>query len=205
VRDTLAPDLYWILGLFIIGFGTKWFFEEYLADITVYTTTDERSPYYKIRTEILREATRKLRWLLRHYSSVAVVGHSLGSVIGYDVINRLRVEAEVSDNLAANVDKLPDELADLLNNKDLPPQNRRKAQRLIFQVKKIHRPQFPFDPGFKSLEPLNHLAELTGELPLDDRIKAAKLITQLKNKVIRAFRNQCVLENAHGYWTEHGF
>jgi hypothetical protein len=27
---------------------------------------------------------------------------------------------------------------------------------------------------------------------------------QLK-KVIRAFRNQCVLEKAHGYWTKHGF
>ncbi len=23
--------------------------------------------------------------------------------------------------------------------------------------------------------------------------------------VIRAFRNQCVVENAHGYWTTYGF
>jgi hypothetical protein len=60
-----------------------------VGDIVLYVTADEKSSFFRTRTEILQAAQNRLRALLtdQGYGAVYVVGHSLGSVIGYDVIN----------------------------------------------------------------------------------------------------------------------
>lgn len=64
---------------------------KYLGDVTLYTTADERSGFFRTREEILSAAAGRLRSLLEDpaYDAIYVAGHSLGSVIAYDAINRL--------------------------------------------------------------------------------------------------------------------
>jgi hypothetical protein len=168
-------SLAWTVGLVIIAIWIKRILVDYLADIAVYTTTDERSPFYKIRTDILHEASRKLRWLLRHYPSVTVAGHSLGSVIGYDAISKLRVEAQDSENI----------VEDSLNNvksfmgKDLSDNDIEKVNKLIGKLAKNYRADFPFDNAESLRELLDQLMELTHKLPPTNLARAVKLLNQL--------------------------
>ncbi|MBI4548532.1 MAG: hypothetical protein HY707_11155 [Ignavibacteriae bacterium] len=69
----------------------------YIGDIAIYTTTDEKSRYYKIRQEILAESLTLLEAVLKQkeYDRVVIAGHSLGSVIAYDTLNRLNIKANV--------------------------------------------------------------------------------------------------------------
>ncbi len=60
-----------------------------LQDITIYCTTDTRSKYYQIRQEVLQGAVEQLKLLLEMDYHIIIVGHSLGSVIAYDALNRL--------------------------------------------------------------------------------------------------------------------
>lgn len=89
------------LGLVGGALFAKKIFVDYVADIALYATADENSAFFRTRTEILTEATKKMRWLLRqpHYSDVGLAGHSLGSVIVYDVVSRLRVESQALNPL----------------------------------------------------------------------------------------------------------
>lgn len=61
---------------------------------------DENSEFYRTRTAILKEATDKLRWLIRQkeYDRVIVAGHSLGSVVAHNAINHLLLEVERDGN-----------------------------------------------------------------------------------------------------------
>jgi hypothetical protein len=92
------------------AFVLKRVFVDYLADVALYTTADENSAFFATRAAILKEATRRIRFLLRdrQYGSVAIAGHSLGSVIGYDAINSLRVEAQLprGDGLRGVLDEI---------------------------------------------------------------------------------------------------
>jgi hypothetical protein len=66
---------------------------DYVADIAVYCTADAKSAYYVTREAILKSSTRSLGELLMNMSwnfdQVIVAGHSLGSVIAYDTINKM--------------------------------------------------------------------------------------------------------------------
>ncbi len=64
----------------------------YVGDIAIYTTTDERVAYFPIRQKILEGAVAKAKMLLANYERVIFVAHSLGSVIAYDTLNRLNVQ-----------------------------------------------------------------------------------------------------------------
>lgn len=86
----------WPVARTVLLFGVIWYARrilvDYVGDITVYATADEKSEHYKARSQILRESTAALRRLLassEDYDQVIVAGHSLGSVIAYDTINRL--------------------------------------------------------------------------------------------------------------------
>ncbi len=63
----------------------------YIGDITLYVSADEKSSFYRTRAEILERSTQQARALLQDpgYAAVYLAGHSLGSVIAYDTINRL--------------------------------------------------------------------------------------------------------------------
>jgi hypothetical protein len=84
-----------IVGLLSLATLLKRVFVDYIGDIALYATADENSAFFRTRIEILTQATRRIRWLVRTYENVAVAGHSLGSVIMYDALSWLRVESQV--------------------------------------------------------------------------------------------------------------
>ncbi|HET8578755.1 MAG TPA: hypothetical protein VFO18_16785 [Methylomirabilota bacterium] len=81
----------------------KVFFLDYVADIALYTVSNENSPHAKVRRDILAASTGKVRWLLRKYETVTLAGHSLGSVVAYDTINWLRGEVRVAEAQATDI------------------------------------------------------------------------------------------------------
>jgi hypothetical protein len=67
-----------------------------IGDITVYNTLDEKSKFYPVRKCILDGAINAIKFLLEKgydtdlsYPRVIVAGHSLGSQIAYDALNRI--------------------------------------------------------------------------------------------------------------------
>lgn len=63
----------------------------YVGDVVVYTTMDRKARHYEVRREILRSGRLEVEALLKNgaYQSILIAGHSLGSVIAYDIVNRL--------------------------------------------------------------------------------------------------------------------
>ncbi len=107
-----------LVGLVLVGilWAFKKIFVNYLGDITVYTTTDEKDKSYEARTAILKDSSYALARILkdsRQFDQVIVAGHSLGSVIAYDTINRLMAKIE------ATSDQLGKEPGDLVRKDDM--------------------------------------------------------------------------------------
>lgn len=90
-----APPVYMLLGAGVLAWLLRKPLVSYIGDIALYVTADERSEFFRLRQHVLKRSTSLLRWLLMDagYDSVYVAGHSLGSVIAYDTINRLICEA----------------------------------------------------------------------------------------------------------------
>ncbi len=88
------PAVLWPVLATFVALGARRVLIKFVGDIALYVTADERSSFFRTRAEILEGATRRLRALLQDdgYSVVYVAGHSLGSVIAYDSINRLARE-----------------------------------------------------------------------------------------------------------------
>lgn len=70
-----------------------------IGDVTVYNTYNRRSKHWSIRQKILGDAVRMLRRLVEAdektrqwpYGRVIVTGHSLGSEVAFDTLNRLNL------------------------------------------------------------------------------------------------------------------
>ena len=65
---------------------------EYAKDVPIYCLHNQRSKYSDIRENLLSGAVGELIGLLESpedYKQIIVVGHSLGSVIAYDALNRI--------------------------------------------------------------------------------------------------------------------
>lgn len=64
---------------------------EMMGDVVIYSTADVRSRSYAIRQRLLKGAVEELVALCERddYEQIIVAGHSLGSVIAYDALNRI--------------------------------------------------------------------------------------------------------------------
>jgi len=64
---------------------------DFIGDIVAYTSIDINSKFYNVRISILEESVAELTAILENpkYDQVIVAGHSLGSVIAYDTLNRI--------------------------------------------------------------------------------------------------------------------
>lgn len=73
----------------------------HVGDITLYCATDEKSEYYPVRKAILDGAVEKIQWLATNggYDKLILCGHSLGSVIVYDALDRLNLRMSQDANL----------------------------------------------------------------------------------------------------------
>ncbi|WP_017655823.1 hypothetical protein [Fortiea contorta] len=72
----------------------------FVGDIAIYTKTNPKSPYQKIRQRVLAESLALLKGILKDkqadYQQVILAGHSLGSCIAYDTLNLLCIEASLT-------------------------------------------------------------------------------------------------------------
>lgn len=96
-----------VLSKTVKPFAT-WALRGYVGDVTVYTTTDEKSKFFAIRKRILATSRALLGALLAddQYERVVVAGHSLGSVIAYDTLNRLNLDINLGASVGRNIGKL---------------------------------------------------------------------------------------------------
>jgi len=92
--------------------GARWFLVEYVGDVVAYIAAHRASKFYELRQDIWQTAMKVSRAVYRvqadvnpssHspeflYNKIILVGHSLGSVIGYDVLNGLLLEDALSKN-----------------------------------------------------------------------------------------------------------
>lgn len=76
----------------LVALGLQSYFVNYIGDIQVYVTRDENNGRYVARVAVLSQAVQVLASVLtspENYESVALLGHSLGSVVGLDAIREL--------------------------------------------------------------------------------------------------------------------
>lgn len=82
-------------------------FVDYIGDVAVYTSEDLRSKWHEVREDVLNGALEKLLTLINEdYDRIILVGHSLGSVVLYDALNRLNLNMNDDAVLAAKRHKL---------------------------------------------------------------------------------------------------
>jgi len=80
----------------------------HISDIAIYTSTDQKTASYAIRQNVLQGATEAIIHLLsKHkYDKVVICGHSLGSVIAYDAINKLNIKTNMNPDENFGLDRL---------------------------------------------------------------------------------------------------
>ncbi len=71
----------------------------YIGDIAIYTTMDAKSRFFKLRCQILAHCQTILESIIAdpQYDQIIIAGHSLGSVISYDTLNRLNIKANLNE------------------------------------------------------------------------------------------------------------
>lgn len=80
----------------------------YIGDIAIYTTMDEKSRFYRIRQQILAKSQTLLESVLAdpQYERVIIAGHSLGSVISYDTLNKINIKANLAGSVKPPIEKI---------------------------------------------------------------------------------------------------
>ncbi len=109
--ETLAPG-WWGLLVAILWVGFAWashrlrkILIQYVGDVAAYISPDVLDRFDDLRRQIQQSVRRTAHAIYaarsksgreHEYSRIAIVGHSLGSVIGYDTLNRLLNEDDLS-------------------------------------------------------------------------------------------------------------
>ena len=95
--------LLWLL-LFALSYGVRRQMVQYLGDVVIYLSTHVLDRFDELRKKIRQEVLRTLLAIYQAgangrpvYGRVIVVGHSLGSVAGYDALNELLLEDAFAD------------------------------------------------------------------------------------------------------------
>ncbi len=91
-----------ISGIFRLIVGSYQKLEEaFLGDVVRYFDMDPRSQHHETRQKIINGAVEELRALVvdDEYQRIIVAGHSLGSVIAYDALNRIILQANTGKKM----------------------------------------------------------------------------------------------------------
>ena len=101
--QTLLRGLSWPV-LVALSLFMRNFLIQYAGDVAVYAAPHRLDRFNDLRTRILECVLARARAVYEatvdgrpYYSKVLIVGHSLGSVISYDVLNRLLSEDEAAE------------------------------------------------------------------------------------------------------------
>lgn len=81
----------------ILSLGVRWFLVQYLGDVVAYVSSHTVNRFYELRREIQKSVLSVGRAVYRQpqYHRVVLIGHSLGSVIAYDLYNALLVDGRL--------------------------------------------------------------------------------------------------------------
>jgi hypothetical protein len=109
--EGLQSVLVWALLALVSG-AVRTFLIQYAGDVAAYVTPHTLDRFYELRTKIKETVYQQARavFALRDnnggfvYDRVAIVGHSLGSAVVYDVLNRLIEEDELAGTQSAPAD-----------------------------------------------------------------------------------------------------
>jgi hypothetical protein len=108
----------WLTGVFPGWFGNvswvlvigatvvvRWFLIQYVGDVAAYVQPQVIDRFYELRKEIKKCVWTTVNAVYREkeYRDVIVVGHSLGSVVAYDVLNLLLVDDKLKPGAAPEV------------------------------------------------------------------------------------------------------
>jgi hypothetical protein len=76
----------------------RWFLIQFAGDVAAYVQPQVVDRFYELRKAIRScvWATTKAVYSAEEYNDIIIVGHSLGSVVAYDVLNRLLVDHAVN-------------------------------------------------------------------------------------------------------------
>lgn len=93
--QVLAPVLIAFIVVLVVTTGVlrvgRTFLAESLGDVQVYAERDENNEHYAAREAVLAEAEKTFALVsARDYREIVVLGHSLGSVIAFTALDRLR-------------------------------------------------------------------------------------------------------------------
>ena len=83
----------------------RWFLIQYVGDVAAYVQPQVVDRFYELRKEIKQSVwtTAKAVYGEPEYNDIVVVGHSLGSVVAYDVLNRLLIDHRVKPGTAPEI------------------------------------------------------------------------------------------------------
>ncbi len=91
-----------VATLILIGaaFVVRYYVVEYVGDVAAYVSSHKVSKFAELRQSIQETALTiaKAIYSNQEYEKVIVVGHSLGSVVAYDTLNRIINEDSLSNN-----------------------------------------------------------------------------------------------------------
>ena len=81
---------------------------DFVGDIAIYTTMDAKSKNHLIRKQILKGSTELVETLMddEKYGKIITCGHSLGSVIAFDTLNKINLKANVNLKIKEQLHKL---------------------------------------------------------------------------------------------------
>jgi len=94
-----------IAAIWIIAVGVSYlvrsFVVQYVGDVAIYVASHKLDRFYEARQAIKKESLRIAKAIYQqgNYRDHICIGHSLGSVIAYDTVNRLLNESNVAPGL----------------------------------------------------------------------------------------------------------
>ncbi|MBH8572276.1 hypothetical protein I8752_04335 [Nostocaceae cyanobacterium CENA369] len=194
----------------------------FVGDVAIYSITDPKSPYQKIRQQILAESLTLLKAILKdkeaNYDQVILAGHSLGSCIAYDTLNLLCIESTLGQNKSKNLllDKIKglitfgsplDKIAFFL--RETAQQDQYIRQRMLehlnsFRVKPEFALQSPYmtkNPVICQLEQINWVNYYHLKDPISGHLDYYENLDNVEMK----YHASWGLEGHMGYWTDPSF
>ncbi|MBH8563602.1 hypothetical protein I8748_15625 [Nostoc sp. CENA67] len=194
----------------------------YLGDVAIYSITDPKSPYQKIRQEILAECQTLLEAIIQdeqaNYDQVILAGHSLGSCIAYDTLNLLCIESSLAQdqNKSLLLDKIKglisfgsplDKIAFFLRetaNEDQYIRQRMLEHLNSFRVKPQFTLQSPYlnqNPVICKLEQIRWVNYYHLKDPISGHLDYYENLENIEMK----YQTSWGLKGHLGYWTEPSF
>ncbi|MFN6569458.1 hypothetical protein [Dendronalium sp. ChiSLP03b] len=194
----------------------------FVGDVAIYSITDPKSPYQKIRQQILTESLTLLKAILKdkqaNYDQVILTGHSLGSCIAYDTLNLLCIESTLTPNKSKSLllDKIKglitfgsplDKIAFFL--RETAQQDQYIRQRMLEHLNSFRvKPEFALQSTYLTQNPvICQLEQIhwVNYYYLKDPISGHLDYYENLDNVEMKYQASWGLEGHMGYWTDPSF